>query len=292
MQTIEPIASGKTKDIIRLNLVRVRSRNDITAGDGKKHDVIPGKGVISTETTSNIFALLKEFNTPLAFVIRDEKDSFLAEECSMIPLEVVWRAEAHGSALERNPKLVRGEPFAKPITELYLKTKTPTFRGRVLPANDPLLRFYRGEVLIHDPHARYIPREPALRFSEKDFFASAQRMMHRPKPFDLLTINEARRITKRVGIILQTAFAQTAFRLVDFKVEFGITSSGRLVLSDVIDNDSWRLVDGATNMYVDKQVYRDGGNLEQVLLNYQLVADLTGQFAHPLFRRKLKENFS
>lgn len=45
---------GKTKCLMRLvdpmlpNKVLVVSKNDITAGDGAKHDVIEGKGVFST----------------------------------------------------------------------------------------------------------------------------------------------------------------------------------------------------------------------------------------------------
>lgn len=288
MQERNLIASGKTKDIVRLNLVRVRNRNDITAGDGEKHDVIKGKGELSTETTSNVFTLLKEFMVPVAYVMRDAPDSFIAEECSMIPLEVVWRAEAHGSALQRNPKLTRGHVFPKPVMELFLKTKMPRFQGITLPANDPLLRFFRNEALLYNPHTRYVPREPYMRIPMSSFFKAAERMVLHPKSFDLITINQALRITKDVGIILQAAFEETGYRLVDFKVEFGITESGRLVLADVIDNDSWRLIDEGTGEYVDKQVYRDGGNLKKVQENYELVSVVTRQFVSQNFIRRLR----
>jgi len=63
------------------------------------------------------------------------------------------------------------------------------------------------------------------------------------------------------------------------KVEFGIDPTGALRLADVIDNDSWRVIeDGA---YIDKQIYRDGGQLSDVVRSYQLVERLTSQFVLP-----------
>ena len=63
------------------------------------------------------------------------------------------------------------------------------------------------------------------------------------------------------------------------KVEFGIASDGSLLLADVIDNDSSRVIeDGA---YIDKQLYRDGGDLSDVARKYQLVEQLTARFTLP-----------
>jgi phosphoribosylaminoimidazole carboxylase / phosphoribosylaminoimidazole-succinocarboxamide synthase len=51
------------------------------------------------------------------------------------------------------------------------------------------------------------------------------------------------------------------------------------LLADVIDNDSWRVIeDGA---YVDKQVYRDGGTLDDVTAKYRHVAEVTSHFHVP-----------
>jgi len=53
------VTEGKTKRIHRIagnpDLVTVMSKDDITAGDGAKHDVIPGKGRLATATTCNVF---------------------------------------------------------------------------------------------------------------------------------------------------------------------------------------------------------------------------------------------
>ena len=54
-------AEGKTKKIHQVaghsELVALVSKDDITAGDGAKHDVIPNKGMHATPTTSNILSL-------------------------------------------------------------------------------------------------------------------------------------------------------------------------------------------------------------------------------------------
>ena len=63
------------------------------------------------------------------------------------------------------------------------------------------------------------------------------------------------------------------------KVEFGFDAEGRLLLSDVIDNDSWRVIENGS--YIDKQVYRDGGALDDVAAKYRRVAETTGRFRLP-----------
>ena len=68
-------------------------------------------------------------------------------------------------------------------------------------------------------------------------------------------------------------------RLVDFKVEFGFDTKGNLLLADVIDNNSWRVIESGG--YIDKQVYRDGGTLDDVAAKYRRVAEITSHFAVP-----------
>ena len=67
--------------------------------------------------------------------------------------------------------------------------------------------------------------------------------------------------------------------LVDLKVEFGFDTRGRLLLADVIDNDSWRVIEDGS--YIDKQVYRDGGALDDVAAKYRRVAEITDHFQLP-----------
>ena len=60
------IAEGKTKIVWEGGEVLIESKDDITAGDGAKHDVIPGKGRLATATTCNVFRLLKACGLPVA----------------------------------------------------------------------------------------------------------------------------------------------------------------------------------------------------------------------------------
>ena len=94
------VAEGKTKIIEDAGNgeVLVRSKDDITAGDGAKHDVLDGKAAASTRTTSNIFRLLERNGVrhPLRGSCRRGRPSGRATS-TMIPLELVARRYATGS---------------------------------------------------------------------------------------------------------------------------------------------------------------------------------------------------
>ena len=90
---------------------------------------------------------------------------------------------------------------------------------------------------------------------------------------------EMRRIARQAFLVLEKAWALEGGTLVDFKVEFGFDAKGRLLLADVIDNDSWRVLENGA--YIDKQVYRDGGALDTVAAKYRQVAETTGHFRLP-----------
>src|SRR5258705_11021267 len=88
-----------------------------------------------------------------------------------------------------------------------------------------------------------------------------------------------RRIARRAFLALEKALQLEGGTVVDLKVEFGFDTKGRLFLADVVDNDSWRVIESGS--YIDKQVYRDGGALDDVTEKYRRVADITGRFQLP-----------
>jgi phosphoribosylaminoimidazole carboxylase/phosphoribosylaminoimidazole-succinocarboxamide synthase len=269
------VTEGKTKKIFRISgsdLVSVVAKDDITAGDGAKHDVIPDKGRLATATTCNVFRLLKACGLPIAFEEQDSATSFVAPPCTMLPYEVVVRREAHGSALKRSPHFAKGQLFPKLLVEFYLKTKDKNWKGRPLVADDPLMGFEDGgtQIKLFNPAKPILGSDPFLVLQTSEVFTRPEEWNYFP---------DMRRIARHAFLLLEKAWALEGRTLVDFKVEFGFDAKGTLLLADVIDNDSWRVLENGA--YIDKQVYREGGTLDTVAARYRQVAEITGHFRLP-----------
>ena len=270
------VAEGKTKKIHLVkgssDLVTVVAKDDITAGDGAKHDIIPDKGRLATATTCNVFRLLKACGLPVAFVEQDSPISFGAPKCDMLPYEVVVRREAHGSYLKRYPHLSKGQLFPQALVEFYLKTKDKKWKGKPLVADDPFMQFAEDakQIKLFNPAKPLQGQEPFLVLAGSEVFGRADESKMFP---------EMRRIARQAFLALEKAWQLEGGTLVDLKVEFGFDSKGNLLLADVIDNDSWRVLEGGA--YIDKQVYRDGGALDDVVAKYRRVAEITSQFRVP-----------
>ena len=68
----------------------------------------------------------------------------------------------------------------------------------------------------------------------------------------------------RIDRVLQKFFAGCGVTLVDFKLEFGRDSDGRIILADEISPDTCRLWDSATGEKLDKDRFRrDLGGVEE-----------------------------
>lgn len=258
------VAEGKTKILYevreRPELVMVHSKDDITAGDGAKHDIIPHKGEWATTTTSNMFSLLERNFFATAFREQVSATRFVADRCEMIPLEVVVRREAHGSFCQRLPGIPKGTRFPEPVVEFYLKTTSRVYDGLELPWDDPLLRWLTPErFVLSDPHTPqdYGWVELTLKGLDRAFAIRKG-------------IEEAAR---EAFVTIEEGWAFMGRTLVDIKFEYGFDADGNLRLADVVDNDSWRLMEG--HIHLDKQCYRDGESLDVVAERYRKVALLT-----------------
>ena len=63
-------------------------------------------------------------------------------------------------------------------------------------------------------------------------------------------------LTGRINELLKELFDKINVKLVDFKIEFGKTSDGQIVLADEISPDTCRLWDKDTNKKLDKDRFR------------------------------------
>jgi phosphoribosylaminoimidazole-succinocarboxamide synthase len=78
---------------------------------------------------------------------------------------------------------------------------------------------------------------------------------------------ELRVRAQQINALLKDFFAARGLKLVDFKLEFGLTDTGELVLADEISPDTCRLWDLASGEKLDKDRFRrDLGGVEEAYL--------------------------
>jgi len=83
---------GKTKIVEEFGSeVVLHFKDDITAGDGAKHDVIKNKGSICCEVTARTMKYLNEKGIYTMFLEYLPPNKLRARKLSMIPLEVIVR---------------------------------------------------------------------------------------------------------------------------------------------------------------------------------------------------------
>ena len=227
---MEKLAEGKTKIVYSSNSpteVILQFKDDITALDGEKHDILTGKGRMNAEITALLFTKLNQAGVPTHFLEMSDEVTMRVRRLTMLPIEVVLRNIAAGHFLVRLPYFTRGEKLRIPIVEFFLKDDAH---------HDPLLTEDHVVLMQH---------------ANEEEIAYMKRLTHK--------VNET----------LMPFFAKRGLTLVDFKIEFGRDSEGNLRIGDELNADSMRLWDTATGTIFDKDVYREGANLNQVSKVYE-----------------------
>jgi phosphoribosylaminoimidazole-succinocarboxamide synthase len=80
-------------------------------------------------------------------------------------------------------------------------------------------------------------------------------------------IEKIKKITFKVNEVLSAFFLKRGIRLIDFKLEFGKTAEGDLVLADEISPDTCRFWDAKTSEKLDKDRFRrDLGNVKEAYI--------------------------
>ena len=269
---MQVLVEGKTKIVEDADHgeVLIRSKDDITAGDGAMHDVLEGKAAASTRTTCNIFRLLERKRIPTHFVDRVDDVTFRARNVRMIPLELVARRYATGSFRDRFPELPDGAVFDELVFEIFEKDDAN---------HDPLLEFDFGAGVLR----RYIPNNKAAKAigpeaKAGDVISEEPLPASRYADVSPRLIAELRTRTVRTFEVIEEAWKQHGAVYIDFKIECGFDrESGDILVADVIDSDSGRLRFGEVDM--SKQSYRDGtATLPEIKKKFDEVAALTDTF--------------
>jgi phosphoribosylaminoimidazole-succinocarboxamide synthase len=262
---------GKTKVILDAGdgTVLIRSKDDITAGDGARHDVIDGKAASSTTTTCNVFRLLNTNRVPTHFVEQLDPVTFRARNVEMIPLELVARRIATGSFLDRNADIADGTVFADLVFEVFEKDDAN---------HDPLLEFDFAAGVLR----RFVPNtKAAIQLGDVnagDLISEQPLSQSRYATVTSELVEQLRELTLQTFEIVEQAWGALGGTYFDFKIECGFDrETGSLLVADVIDSDSGRLRFGDKDM--SKQAYRDGSqSLPDIKKNFDEVAELTQQF--------------
>jgi phosphoribosylaminoimidazole-succinocarboxamide synthase len=272
LQRGKELARGKTKivwEVIDRPPVDIQHLDDITAGDGKKHDILVGKAELSNHTNAHLSKFLLRHGLPLAFIQMTSPDSYLAHNTSMIPLEVVVRRRARGSYCKRNPGVATGQLIEELEPELYLKTKGRRFGVLELPCDDPLLVFEpkRTSLGVYRPDLPLAEQQPIGRVGLSELSLDA------PKLAEIRRLASISFQILEQGWTAAGAAISVPVELDDWKSEYGYTPGGRLLLSDALTNDEHRLRVGGEE--VSKERYRQGASPSETLMLYERVADLS-----------------
>jgi len=254
--SLKKLAEGKTKIIYEnpddAKTVYMVFKDDITAGDGVKHDIIKGKALVDWRTNRDIFELLNRKGVRTHYISSPQEKVVLVKKLDRkINLEVVSRRVAAGSILKW-VNIAEGTRFDPVITQFHYKDD---------PLHDPML---------DDKYIDYIVE--AKGGSE---------------------YSEMRRMNAEVFLHLERAFAHFDVQLVDMKLEYGIIE-GDVYLIDEVTSGSLRLWPYAhknpdlnqSNVLkelnpegrLDKDTYRMGEKIDEVLTKFETIAEITAKF--------------
>lgn len=124
LENLELIYQGKAKDVYKTDdpeVVIVKFRDDITAGDGEKKDNLVNKGFYNSIISAKFFEILEASGIKTQYIKLLKPGLMLSHRLDMIPLEVITRNIAAGSLLRKFPFKNKQE-FEPPIIQMDYKS--------------------------------------------------------------------------------------------------------------------------------------------------------------------------
>lgn len=199
-------------------------KDDATAFNAEKHEVIEGKGVLNNRICEYLMQGLVSAGTPTHFIRRLNMREQLVRRVEIVPLEIVIRNAAAGSIVKRLG-VEKGRRFLRPVIELYYK-------------NDEL-----GDPLVNEDHVFAFDWATPYEIEEM--------------------IGTALRVNDILAGMFFSAGLRLVDMKVEFGREYS-GENERIVLADEISPDTCRLWDLTTDHPFDKDVFRhDLGSLRE-----------------------------
>jgi phosphoribosylaminoimidazole-succinocarboxamide synthase len=254
---LNKIIEGKTK-IIYANPEDSKTafmvfKDDITAGDGAKHDVIAGKAAVDWKTNKNIYEYLNKKGLRTHYIgSPEERVSIVKKLDFKINLEVVSRRVAAGSILKWGG-VEEGTYYDPVITQFHYKDD---------PLHDPML---------DESYVEYIIRAK----EGGEVYA------------------EMRKINAQVFKHLEAAFAGFKIQLIDMKLEYGLIDGAATLIDEItggsfrlwpygVDNPDFSKSNVLDQLNpsgrLDKDTYRKGESLDKVQSKFEKIAEITERF--------------
>jgi len=113
----ELLYEGKAKSVYRSDTpgtLIVVFRDDITAFNGEKKDVLKGKGIYNARVSAFFFNYLEKNGIKTHYLGMLDDRTMAVRELQMIPLEVIARNIAAGSIVKKFP-FREGQPLSPPV---------------------------------------------------------------------------------------------------------------------------------------------------------------------------------
>lgn len=282
------IAEGKTKRVLDDgDSVILEAIDRLTAGDASKIAEIGTIGTEKTRQCANIFRAFEREGIETAFLEEAAPNQLRCRKVEMLPLEMVMRRFAYGSFLKRNPSLVSGEKFDTPLKEIFHKAAVimpPLVDAPVQMSENKARDLYLKETgweegVYTDPYVRVEAQDWAI-FSAKSPIEGEPLMRVAPELQNAELTKIWNELLSPAFDFLEKKLQEADIALVDIKFEIGRrVDNGALVIADVVDNDSWRIwPKGDPKAQLDKQGFRDGDGIDDVLKNYKIVTQITETF--------------
>ena len=117
------INAGKVKSVFTTNNddeVIIEFRDDMTAGDGARKEIMDKKGSYNAVISAKIFKVLEENGIKTQYIDLIENNVMLAKKLDMIPIEVIVRNIATGSLVRKYP-IEDGVKLDPPIVQMDFK---------------------------------------------------------------------------------------------------------------------------------------------------------------------------